>query len=342
MDTSLFVPVAVEQIREGTVRTEVLEDRDAILQDIAAGLITREEALGKTTVVERGEADVAASEAIVVLSNADDRVISTSGADDRFEVVPQVYVDADGAALSDQDAGKDVIVDLARRDDGSSSGGESSGGGDSSGSGYQVNMDALGDVVYLEGVSGINGVELSRFQVGREGNNSLQIESTVRGVDENGNPSIDGNESELTVFKQFDAMTDRFAIETLELSVNGSSEYWSLSTTEAVRDGGRVTDTYQVADVSNTGKGIFVGSTADADQFVVSGAADGGTAEVKVYDFDASDSIDLTAFGTDLQTSVSGSDVEVSNADGDVVVTLIGLGDQGDIDDQLIGIASDT
>ena len=63
-------------------------------------------------------------------------------------------------------------------------------------------------------------------------------------MDENGNPSVDGNASEVTVFKQFDAMTDRFAVETLELSVNGSSEYWSLSTTEAVRDGGRVVDTY--------------------------------------------------------------------------------------------------
>ena len=37
MDTSLFVPIAVEQIREGTVRTQVLEDRDAILDDIADG-----------------------------------------------------------------------------------------------------------------------------------------------------------------------------------------------------------------------------------------------------------------------------------------------------------------
>ena len=37
VDTSLFVPIAVEQIREGTVRTEVLEDRDQALQDIAAG-----------------------------------------------------------------------------------------------------------------------------------------------------------------------------------------------------------------------------------------------------------------------------------------------------------------
>ena len=302
MDTSLFVPIAVEQIREGTVRTQVLEDRDAILDDIAAGLITREEALGKTTVVDRGVPE-AAQEAIVVLSNADDRVISTSGADDRFEVVPQVYVDADGAALSNQDAGRDVIVDLARRDDGSDSGGVADGSataGETSGTGFQVDLDALGDVVYLEGVTGIDGVDLSRFQVGREGNNSLQIQSTVRGVDENGNPSVDGNASEVTVFKQFDAMTDRFAVETLELSVNGVSEYWSLSTTEAVRDGGRVVDTYQVADVSNTGKGILVGSSSDADQFVVSGASDGGTAEVKVYDFDASDSIDLTAFGDDL------------------------------------------
>ena len=32
----------------------------------------------------------------------------------------------------------------------------------------------------------------------------------------------------MTIFKQFDAMTDRFAVETLELSVNGVSEYWSL------------------------------------------------------------------------------------------------------------------
>ena len=253
--------------------------------------------------VERGEPD-AAQEAIVVLSNADDRVISTSGADDRFEVVPQVYVDADGAALSNQDAGRDVIVDLARRDDGSDSGGVADGSataGETSGTGFQVDLDALGDVVYLEGVSGINGVDLSRFQVGR-GNNSLQIQSTVRGVDENGNPSVDGNDSEVTVFKQFDAMTDRFAVETLELSVNGVSgvlefEYdW-----EAVRDGGRVVDTYQVADVSNTG-GVFwlvrvlmrISLWSVVLRMVV-------LLKVKVYDFDGSDSIDLTAFGEDLQ-----------------------------------------
>ena len=36
----------------------------------------------------------------MVLSNADDKVISTSGADDRFEVVPQVFVDETDTALS--------------------------------------------------------------------------------------------------------------------------------------------------------------------------------------------------------------------------------------------------
>ena len=34
MDTSLFVPIAIEEIREGTVRTEVIEDRDAALATI--------------------------------------------------------------------------------------------------------------------------------------------------------------------------------------------------------------------------------------------------------------------------------------------------------------------
>ena len=37
-------------------------------------------------------------------------------------------------------------------------------------------MDALGDVVYLEGVNNIDdGITFERFQVGREGENSLKI-----------------------------------------------------------------------------------------------------------------------------------------------------------------------
>ena len=104
MDTSLFVPLAVEEIREGTVRTEVIEDRDAALNQIEAERAAngddaanalREQLLSVTTIVDRTPevAQDPAPEAIVVLSNADDIVISTSGADDRFEVVPQVFVD---------------------------------------------------------------------------------------------------------------------------------------------------------------------------------------------------------------------------------------------------------
>ena len=62
----------------------------------------------------------------------------------------------------------------------------------------------------------------------------------------------------------------------------------------------------------------------------------GDAAQIKVVGFDANDTIDLTSFGEELTTSVNGSDVEVSDANG-VVVTLIGLGDPDtSIDDQLI------
>ena len=348
MDTSLFVPLAVEEIREGTVRTEVIEDRDQALADIEAGLVTREQALGVTTVVDRAPevVDEPAPEAIVVLSNADDKVISTSGADDRFEVIPQVYVDSSGDAYDDdtktdqevaeeeQSFGQNVIVDLASRDAGASDGGGSTTGGGT------IDPNALGDVVYLEGVSGIDGVNFERFQVGREGENSLKISATVTAedVDENGNTiEVARNAGEVTVFKQFDALTDRFAVETLEISTtDGTSEYWSLSTAEADRSGGRITDTHIVTDVSNTGKGILIGSDTEADTYVVTG--DGDAAQIKVVGFDSNDTIDLTSFGDDLTTSVNGSDVEVSNADG-VVVTLIGLGDPDiSIDEQLIGV----
>ena len=352
MDTSLFVPLAVEEVREGTVRTEVIEDRDNALGLIAAeaaangdaaAAALRDSLLGKTTVVER--VPEVAQEAIVVLSNADDKVISTSGADDRFEVIPQVFVDSTGEAYDDetktdqevaeqeQSFGQNVIVDLDARDDGASDGGGSTTGG-------AIDPNALGDVVYLEGVSGIDGVNFERFQVGREGENSLKISATVtaQDVDENGNTiEVARNAGEVTVFKQFDALTDRFAVETLEISTtSGTSEYWSLSTAEADRSGGRITDTHIVTDVSNTGKGILIGSDTEADTYVVTG--DGDAAQIKVVGFDATDTIDLTSFGDDLTTSVNGSDVEVSDANG-VVVTLIGLGDADtSIDEQLIGV----
>ena len=86
-------------------------------------------------------------------------------------------------------------MDLASRDEGGAGYGDGgSGGWDygcwemvlSADQTSQIDLDALGDVVYLEGVSGIDGVNFERFQVGREGENSLKISTTVEGVDENG------------------------------------------------------------------------------------------------------------------------------------------------------------
>ena len=91
--------------------------------------------------------------------------------------------------------------------------------------------------------------------------------------------------------------------------------------------------------MSNTGKGILIGSESGSDTYVVEGGD--GAAEIKVVGFDASDTIDLSAFGDDLTTSVNEETgaVEVSDADG-IRVTLIGITDPTNIDDQL-GISQD-
>ena len=52
-----------------------------------------------------------------------------------------------------------------------------------------------------------------------------------------------------------------------------------MSTAEAVRDGGRITDTYITTDVSNTGKGILIGSESGSDTYVVEGGD--GAAETR-------------------------------------------------------------
>jgi len=182
-------------------------------------------------------------------------------------------------------------------------------------------------VVYLEGVDGIGDVSFDRHQVGREGMNSLKISTTVQSTDDQGNPIA--NEGEVNIFKQFDPLTDRFAVETLELAdTQGNSEYWSLSTTEAVREGGRVTDTYIQTDVSNTGKGILIGSDNTDDTYVVNGDAAGVGAEVMVVGFDGSDTIDLSSFaGADEElTATLNADtgnVELT-VDDEVRLTLLG------------------
>ena len=189
-------------------------------------------------------------------------------------------------------------------------------------------MSALGDVVYLEGVNGIDDVTFDRHQVGREGMNSLKISTTVESTDDQGNAIA--NAGEVNIFKQFDPLTDRFAVETLELAdTQGNSEYWSLSTTEAVRDGGRVTDTYIQTDVSNTGKGILIGSNNTDDTYVVNGDAGVG-AEVMVVGFDGSDTIDLSSFagaGEELTATLNADTGNVElTVDDEVRLTLLGTG----------------
>ena len=149
-------------------------------------------------------------------------------------------------------------------------------------------------MVYLEGVDSIDDVDFARHRVGRRGMNSLKISTTVQSTDDQGNPIA--NEGEVNIFKQFDPMTDRFAVETLEVSdTQGNSTYWSLSTEQAV-EGGRVTDTFIQTDVSNKARIILIGSDSESDTYVVTGSLSDASAEVKVVGFDSDDTIDVSGF----------------------------------------------
>ena len=156
--------------------------------------------------------------------------------------------------------------------------------------------------------------------------------------DENGTQIV--NDGSVTVFKQFDAVSGRFAMETLEIAADAGaeSEYWSLSKTEAVRDGGRIMDTKIVTDISETDKGILVGSSSQDDFVVVSDGSSDGAAEVKIVGFDSGDTIDLSSFGaTHYEVSTDengnsvinvGTSVEGEGADElEVSLTLMGITD---------------
>ena len=300
--------------------------------------------MGKTTVVDRTPDSVSTPEpgkpeAIVVLSNADDTVVSASGEDDRFEVVPQVFLDeATGNELTgdtdSQGFGKDVIIDLDKRVEAVSGVQENEtvyeiddqGTADTSDDvkdltavAQEVDKNALGDVIYLEGVNDISTVGFSRFQIGREGENSLKITTTVASDELSDEGNVIANSGEVTIFKQFDGLTDCFAVETLEISdTAGNREYWSLSQADSVRDGGRVTETYVTTDVSNTGKGILVGSDGSDDFRVDSTYAGTDSVEVLLTSFDSNDTIDLSAFGPDLTTSTVRGNVELRDVNNDV------------------------
>ena len=176
----------------------------------------------------------------------------------------------------------------------------------------------------------------SRTSIGREGNVSLKIETDIQAGE-------NINNGEISIFKQFDVMTNRFAVETLQIADSDglNSEYWSLSTAEADRSGGKDYRYAYSYDVSNTGKGILIGSDSNSDTFVVTGVDD--VAEVKVIGFDSSNSvndmIDLSMVGDNLTTQYDGSTVNVSQ-NGVVKLTLLFDEVHTNIDDQLIGVQS--
>ena len=53
------------------------------------------------------------------------------------------------------------------------------------------------------------------------------------------------------------------------MEIQSTGVWW-----QADRSGGRITDTHIVTDVSNTGKGILIGSDTEADTYVVTGDGD--------------------------------------------------------------------
>ena len=225
--STLYVPIAVEAVRAGLIRAEVV-DRVTDPNDPDAADFER------VFIVDRPTNSEAAQAAIFVLGNADDKVVSTGGTGDRFEFVPQGYRGSDDLLLSDQSFGNDVIVDLARRD---------------------PEFSKTDDVIFLKGVTSIDEVVMSRTSVGREGNTSLKIQTSIES---------DGaiNDGEITVFKQFDPLVNRFAVEQLEIeTLSGDIQVWSLPTVAAIRDGRRIVDTVIESNIGDTGRAILLVTT---------------------------------------------------------------------------------
>ena len=190
--SSLYIPLALELIRQGTVRAEII-DRVFDPNDPEASNFERVFILDRPVSVDAVEA------AIFVLGNADDKIISAAGGGDRFEFIPQSYSDSANNLLGDQSFGSDTIVDIARRD---------------------PVLSQAEDIIYLKGVTNIDEVIFSRTSIGREGNVSLKIETDIQAGE-------NINNGEISIFKQFDVMTNRFAVETLQIADSDglNSEY---------------------------------------------------------------------------------------------------------------------
>ena len=301
--STLYVPIAVEAVRAGLIRAEVV-DRVTDPTDPDAADFER------VFIVDRPTNSEAAQAAIFVLGNADDKVVSTGGTGDRFEFVPQGYRGSDDLLLSDQSFGNDVIVDLARRD---------------------PEFSKTDDVIFLKGVTSIDEVVMSRTSVGREGNTSLKIQTSIES---------DGtiNDGEITVFKQFDPLVNRFAVEKLEIeTLTGDIQVWSLPTAAAIRDGRRIVDTVIESNIGDTGRAIFIGNDVGQSKFKLTsetsseGLAFGGLTnfDIKFINWKEGDTVDLSSIGLANDFTISagvlleqgGGESFALDADGKISVT---------------------
>ena len=79
-----------------------------------------------------------------------------------------------------------------------------------------------------------------------------------------------------------------------------------------------------------------MGSAGSDDFRVDSTYAGTDSVEVLLTSFDANDTIDLTAFGEGLTRSEVGGNVELRDSSDNVKVTLIGITDTSDLDNQLV------
>ena len=277
--STLYVPIAIETVRAGTIRAQIV-DRIVDPNDPGAADFER------LVIVDRPANTEAAQAAIFVLGNADDKVISTGGTGDRFEFVPQGYKGSDDVLLADQSFGNDVIVDLSRRD---------------------PEFSQTDDVIFLKGVTSVDELVMTRTALGREGNTSLKIQTDI---ESSGNI----NDGEITVFKQFDPLVKRFAIEKLEIeTLSGEVQLWSLPTVSAIRDGRRIIDKVIETDIGDTGRAIFIGNDSEVSNFKLTnepsgdGQAFGGLTnfDIKIINWKDGDTVDLSSIGLASDYSIT-------------------------------------
>ena len=140
------------------------------------------------------------------------------------------------------------------------------------------------------------------------------------------------------MFKQFDPLVNRFAVEKLEIeTLSGDIQVWSLPTAAAIRDGRRIVDTVIESNIGDTGRAIFIGNDTDQSNFKLTsetsseGLAFGGLTnfDIKFINWKEGDTVDLSSIGLASDFTISagvlleqgGGESFALDADGKISVT---------------------